>query len=152
MKILERVIERRVRNIVKIDSMQFGFMAGKSTTDAIFVVRQPGASFQLFLGGPNFYKYFNATGLLKNWKKQHFICSNLTLFIVPFFLFFSFFSLFSFFFSFSLGATAPQPPSNDAPVASYRRSIWQRIKSFVCVQILLFGRRTRFWWRCSGSG
>ena len=40
MKILERVIERRVRNIVKIDSMQFGFMAGKSTTDAIFIVRQ----------------------------------------------------------------------------------------------------------------
>ena len=34
-KVLERVIERRVRNIVKIDSMQFGFMAGKSTTDAI---------------------------------------------------------------------------------------------------------------------
>ena len=27
MKILERVIERRVRNVVKIDSMQFGFMA-----------------------------------------------------------------------------------------------------------------------------
>ena len=40
MKILEIVIERRVRNIVKIDSMQFGFMAGKSTTDAIFIVRQ----------------------------------------------------------------------------------------------------------------
>ena len=38
MKVLERVIERRVRNIVKIDSMQFGFMAGKSTTDAIFIV------------------------------------------------------------------------------------------------------------------
>ena len=28
MKALERVIERRVRNIVKIDNMQFGFMAG----------------------------------------------------------------------------------------------------------------------------
>ena len=40
MKVLERVIERRVRNIVKIDSMQFVFMAGKSTTDAIFIVRQ----------------------------------------------------------------------------------------------------------------
>ena len=76
-----------------------------------------GASFQLFLGGAKFFFIFNATGLLKNWKKQHFICSNLTSFIVPFFLFlfFSFFSLFSFFFlffffSFSLGATAPQPP------------------------------------------
>jgi hypothetical protein len=40
MKILERVIESRVREIVKIDDMQFGFMAGKSTTEAIFVVRQ----------------------------------------------------------------------------------------------------------------
>ena len=40
MKILERVIERKVRNVVKIDSMQFGFMAGKSTTDALFIVRQ----------------------------------------------------------------------------------------------------------------
>ena len=40
MKVLERVIETRVRKIVKIDSMQFGFMAGRSTTDAIFIVRQ----------------------------------------------------------------------------------------------------------------
>ena len=36
MKVLERVIEMRVRKIVKIDSMKFGFMAGRSTTDAIF--------------------------------------------------------------------------------------------------------------------
>ena len=28
MKVLERVIESRVRNIVKIDEMQFGFMSG----------------------------------------------------------------------------------------------------------------------------
>ena len=43
MKVLERVIEGRegrVRRIVKIDSMQFGFMAGRSATDAIFIVRQ----------------------------------------------------------------------------------------------------------------
>ena len=43
MKVLERVIEGRLgrlRKIVKIDSMQFGFMAGKSMTDAIFIVRQ----------------------------------------------------------------------------------------------------------------
>ena len=40
MKVLERVIEGRVRKIVKIDNMQFGFMAGRSTTDAIFIVRQ----------------------------------------------------------------------------------------------------------------
>ena len=33
MKVLERVIEGRLRKIVKIDSMQFGFMAGRSTTE-----------------------------------------------------------------------------------------------------------------------
>jgi hypothetical protein len=40
MKVLERVVEARVRKIVQIDDMQFGFMAGKGTTDAIFIVRQ----------------------------------------------------------------------------------------------------------------
>ena len=40
MKVLERVIETRVRKIVKIDSMQFGFMAGRGTTGAIFIVLQ----------------------------------------------------------------------------------------------------------------
>jgi hypothetical protein len=38
--VLERMIEGRVRKIVKIDSMQFRFMAGRGTTDAIFIVRQ----------------------------------------------------------------------------------------------------------------
>ena len=67
-----------------------------------------------FPWGAKFFLFFNATGLLKNWKKQHFICSNLTLFIVPFFLFslFSlFFSLFSFFLSFFLFPWGRPPPS-----------------------------------------
>ena len=43
-------------------------------------------------------------------KKPHFICSDLTLFIVPFFLFFPFL------FSFSSGrGRRPPAPSNDAP-------------------------------------
>ena len=37
---LERVLERRIRSHVSIDNMQFGFMAGKRTTDAIFIMRQ----------------------------------------------------------------------------------------------------------------
>ena len=53
---------------------------------------------------------------MENWKKQHFICSYLTLFIVPFFLFFffpfsfflSFISFISFFFF--LEGDGPQPP------------------------------------------
>ena len=60
-----------------------------------------------------FFLFFNATVLLKNWKKQHFICSNLTLFIVPFFLvslFFSFLSLFSVFFHFFLFLGGDGPP------------------------------------------
>ena len=40
MKILERVIEKRVRSKVSINDMQFGFMPGKGTTNAIFIVRQ----------------------------------------------------------------------------------------------------------------
>ena len=40
MKLIERVFERRVREKVKIDDMQFGFMPGKVTTHAICRVRQ----------------------------------------------------------------------------------------------------------------
>jgi len=40
LKVLERVIEDRLRRRVKIDGMQFGFSAGKGTTDAIFIIRQ----------------------------------------------------------------------------------------------------------------
>ena len=47
MKVFERVIEARLRRNVKIDDMQFGFQPGKSTTDAIFIVRQLQESFWL---------------------------------------------------------------------------------------------------------
>jgi len=40
MKVLERVIENRVRSKVCINDMQFGFRSGRGTTDAIFIVRQ----------------------------------------------------------------------------------------------------------------
>ena len=40
MKVLEGVLEKRLRQKVKIDDMQFGFMPGKGTVDAIFMVRQ----------------------------------------------------------------------------------------------------------------
>ena len=40
MKVLERVLEKRIRYHVSIDNMQFGFMPGKGTTDAIFIMRQ----------------------------------------------------------------------------------------------------------------
>ena len=40
MKIVERVLERRIRNLVNLDEMQFGFMPGKGTTDALFILRR----------------------------------------------------------------------------------------------------------------
>jgi len=43
MKVIESVFEWRIREKVKIDAMQFGFIPGKpgkGTTDAIFTVRQ----------------------------------------------------------------------------------------------------------------
>ena len=36
----KRIVEDLIHNIVKIDDMQFGFMPGRGTTDAIFIVRQ----------------------------------------------------------------------------------------------------------------
>ena len=40
LKVIERIIEDLICNIVKIDDMPFGFMSGRGTTDAIFIVRQ----------------------------------------------------------------------------------------------------------------
>ncbi|KAA3670323.1 uncharacterized protein DEA37_0010186 [Paragonimus westermani] len=39
MKVVERVFERRLRKMVNIDEMQFGFMPGKGTVDALFIAR-----------------------------------------------------------------------------------------------------------------
>ena len=40
MKILERIVDGLIRQLVSIDDSQFGFLPGRGTTDAIFVVRQ----------------------------------------------------------------------------------------------------------------
>ena len=40
LKVIEHIIEDFIRNIVNIDDVQFGFMPGRGTTDAIFIVRQ----------------------------------------------------------------------------------------------------------------
>ena len=40
MKIIERVLDSVIRSQVDIDSMQFEFMPGRGTTDAIFILRQ----------------------------------------------------------------------------------------------------------------
>ena len=40
LKIYEKILEKRLENIVKIENCHFGFLKGKSTTDAIFIIRQ----------------------------------------------------------------------------------------------------------------
>ena len=40
MKILEKTVDGLIRQLVSIDDSQFGFVPGRGTTDAIFVVRQ----------------------------------------------------------------------------------------------------------------
>ena len=40
MKLWEKILERRLKEVIEIDENQFGFQQGKSTTDAILVVRQ----------------------------------------------------------------------------------------------------------------
>ena len=39
MKIVEKVLERKLWHMVKVDEMQFGFMPCKGTTDAVFILR-----------------------------------------------------------------------------------------------------------------
>ena len=40
MKVIERVIDKLLRERIDIDEMQFGFVPGCGTTDAIFLLRQ----------------------------------------------------------------------------------------------------------------
>ena len=40
MTILERIVDGLIRQLVSINDSQFGFVLGRGTTDAIFVVRQ----------------------------------------------------------------------------------------------------------------
>ena len=40
MKIVQKMLERRIRELVNTDSMQFGFMSGSETTDTLFVARR----------------------------------------------------------------------------------------------------------------
>jgi len=39
-KVVERIFEHRIWQQIDIDDMQFGFIKGKGTTHAIFIVRQ----------------------------------------------------------------------------------------------------------------
>ena len=40
MKVLERIVDDLIRQVVSMGDSQFGFVPGRGTTDAIFVVKQ----------------------------------------------------------------------------------------------------------------
>ena len=46
MKTVERVLERRIQTLVNLNEMQFGFIPGKGTVDAIFIVRRMQEEYQ----------------------------------------------------------------------------------------------------------
>ena len=47
MRVIERIFEHRIRHQIEIDDMQFGFMKGKGTSDAIFMARQMQENFRV---------------------------------------------------------------------------------------------------------
>ena len=40
MKMFEKVVEHRLRKLITVNNMQFGFSPGKGTTDAVFIIQQ----------------------------------------------------------------------------------------------------------------
>jgi len=47
MTVVEKIFEHRIRQQIVIDDLQFGFMKGKGTTDAIFMARQMQENFRV---------------------------------------------------------------------------------------------------------
>jgi len=47
MKVIEKILEHRIRQQIEIDDMQFGFMKAKGTTDAIFMAREMQENFRV---------------------------------------------------------------------------------------------------------
>ena len=65
---MERIFEHRTQQQIEVHDMQFGFMNGKGTTDAIFTVRQMQENFRgkgkkLYFGLVDLEKAFD--GVLK---------------------------------------------------------------------------------------
>jgi len=46
MKVVERIFEYTIHQQIEVDDIQFGFMKGKGSTDAIFIVRQMQENFR----------------------------------------------------------------------------------------------------------
>ena len=72
MKILERIVDSHIRQLVSIDDFQFSFVPGRSTTDAIFVVRQLqekylAANKRLYMAFVDLEKAFDRVPRKVNW-------------------------------------------------------------------------------------
>ena len=61
MKIVERVLERRIRTLINLNKMQFRFMSRKGIVDAIFIARRMQEDIKK--------KRRNCTCVLLTWKK-----------------------------------------------------------------------------------
>ena len=64
MKVLEGIVDGLIRQVVSIDNSQFGFVPGRGTTDAIFVVKQLqekylAANKRLYMAFVDFEKVFD---------------------------------------------------------------------------------------------
>ena len=58
MKILERIVDGLIRQLVSIDDSQFGFIPGRGTTDAIFVVSQLQEKYRYLAANKRLYMAF----------------------------------------------------------------------------------------------
>ena len=56
MKVIERIFQRRLWKVVKLDEMQMGFIPGRGTMDAIFITRQLMEKYEM--AGRNLYMVF----------------------------------------------------------------------------------------------
>ena len=69
-KVVERIFEHRIRQQTDRDDMQFGFMKGKGTTDAIFIVRQMQEKFRA--KGKKLY-FGSMTTVTNDYRHFHFV-------------------------------------------------------------------------------
>ena len=60
MKVMERIVDEMIRELISIDKMQLAFVPGRGTTDAIFIIRQLQEKFLSMrdLDGKNLTLYF----------------------------------------------------------------------------------------------
>jgi len=69
MKVVERIFEHIIRQQIEVDDMQFGFMKGKATTDAIFTVRQMQENFRV-KGNKLYFGLVDLEKLLIGFREQ----------------------------------------------------------------------------------